>query len=214
MKELLEALIEENANVSSDEKIPMKGNTFTYMNPGFTEILNDLNKEAKEMSKENEKLEKENEKPKTEVYKGIPKDKVVFASFICEHIFRDEENNFDSYVEFLGIFTDPEKAEKACDESNKKGWIPITTNITPENKIFKMKKGYYYFNNDLMFLTVKTRIVLAVELNNNIKENFIYCNSINQKTYMRIVDMFKRYKEEQGKCLSNLENGIHELFVR
>lgn len=213
MKELLEALIEENANVS-DEKIPMKGNTITYMNPGFAEVLNDLNKEAKEMSNENEKMEIENEKPKTEVYKAIPKDKMVFASFICEHIFRDE-SNFASYVEFLGIFTDPEKAEKACDEGNKKGWIPITTNITPENKIFYKIKGDYYFNNDLMFLTVKNRIVLAVELNNiNIKENFMYCNSINQKTYMRIVDMFKRYKEEQGKCLSNLENGIHELFVR
>lgn len=211
MKELLEALIEENANVS-DEKIPMKGNTFTYMNPGFAEILKDLNKEAKEVSKEEKSMEKENKK--TEVFKGMPKDKVVFASFVCEHIFRDE-NNFDSYVEFLGIFTDPEKAEKACDESNKKGWIPITTNITPENKIFYKIKGDYYFNNDLMFLTIKNRIVLAVELNSlNIKENFMYCNSINQKTYMRIVDMFKRYKEEQGKCLSNLENGIHELFVR
>ena len=209
MKELLEALIEENANVS-DEKIPMKGNTFTYVNPGFAEVLNNLNKEAKEVSKEEKSMEKENKK--TEVFKGMPKDKVVFASFVCEHIFRDE-NNFDSYVEFLGIFTDPEKAEKACDESNKKGWIPITTNITPENKIFYKIKGDYYFNNDLMFLTVKNRIVLAVELNNlNIKENFMYCNSINQKTYMRIVDMFKRYKEEQGKCLSNLENGIHELF--
>ena len=208
MKEL-EALIEENANVS-DEKIPMKGNTFTYMNPGFTEILKDLNKEAKEVSKEEKSMEKENNK--TEVFKGMPKDKVVFASFVCEHIFRDE-NNFDSYVEFLGIFTDPEKAEKACDESNKKGWIPITSNITPENKIFYKIKGDYYFNNDLMFLTVKNRIVLAVELNKlNIKENFMYCNSINQKTYMRIVDMFKKYKEEQGKCLSNLENGIHELF--
>ena len=86
MKELLEALIEENANVS-DEKIPMKGNTFTYMNPGFAEVLNDLNKEAKEKS-----MEKENKK--TEVFKGMPKDKVVFASFVCEHIFRGE-NNFD-----------------------------------------------------------------------------------------------------------------------
>ena len=205
MKELLEALIEENANVS-DEKIPMKGNTFTYMNPGFAEVLNDLNKEAKEKS-----MEKENKK--TEVFKGMPKDKVVFASFVCEHIFRGE-NNFDSYVEFLGIFTDPEKAEKACDESNKKGWIPITSNITPENKNFYKIKSDYYFNNDLMFLTVKNRIVMAVVNNLNIKENFMYCNSINQKTYMRIVDMFKRYKEEQGKCLSNLENGIHELFVR
>lgn len=162
--------------------------------------------------KEEKSMEKENKK--TEVFKGMPKDKVVFASFVCEHIFRDE-NNFDSYVEFLGIFTDPEKAEKACNEGNKKGWIPITSNITPENKIFYKIKGDYYFNNDLMFLTVKNRIVLAVELNKlNIKENFMYCNSINQKTYMRIVDMFKRYKEEQGKCLSNLENGIHELFVR
>lgn len=208
MKDLLESLIEENA--SSDEKIPMKGNTFTYMNPGFAEILKDLNKEAKEVSKEEKTMEKENKK--TEVFKGMPKDKVVFASFICEHIFRDE-NNFDSYVEFLGIFTDPEKAEKACDESSKKGWIPITSDITPENKIFYKIKGDYYFNNDLMFLTIKNRIILAVELNSlNIKENFMYCNSINQKTYMRIVDMFKRYKEEQGKCLSNLENGIHELF--
>ena len=210
MKELLEALIEENAKTSSDEKIPMKGNTFTYMNPGFTEILKDLNKEAKEVSKEENSMEKENKK--TEVFKGMAKDKVVFASFVCEHIFRDE-SNFASYVEFLGIFTDPEKAEKACDESNKKGWIPITTNITPENKIFYKIKGDYYFNKDLMFLTIKNRIVLSVELNKlNIKENFMYCNSINQNTYMRIVDMFKRYKEEQGKCLSNLENGIHELF--
>ena len=159
--------------------------------------------------KEEKSMEKENKK--TEVFKGMPKDKVVFASFVCEHIFRDE-NNFDSYVEFLGIFTDTEKAEKACDESNKKGWIPITSNITPENKNFYKIKSDYYFNNDLMFLTVKNRIVMAVVNNFNIKENFMYCNSINQKTYMKIVDMFKRYKEEQGKCLSNLENGIHELF--
>ena len=211
MKDLLEALIEENAN-ANDEKIPMKGNTFTYVNPGFAEVLNDLNEEAKkmEMSKEEKSMEKESKK--TEVFKAIPKEKVVFASFICEHIFRDE-NNFDSYVEFLGIFTDPEKAEKACDEGNKKGWIPITSNITPENKIFYKIKGDYYFNKDLMFLTIKNRIVLAVELNKfNIKENFMYCNSISQKTYVRIVDMFKRYREEQGKCLSNLEDGIHELF--
>ena len=92
MKELLEALIEENANVSSNdnEKMPMKGNTFTYVNPGFADVLNDLNKEAKEMSKENEKLEKENEKPKTEVFKAIPKDKMVFASFDFYYI-----SNFD-----------------------------------------------------------------------------------------------------------------------
>lgn len=167
----------------------------------------------KEISAINNEVHEKPLNKKKEVYKAISKEKVVFASFVCEHIFRDE-NNFDSYVEFLGIFTDPEKAEKVCDE-NKKGWIPITTNITPENKIFYKIKGDYYFNNDLMFLTVKNRIVLAVELNNlNIKENFMYCNSINQKTYMRIVDMFKRYKEEQSKCLSNLENGIHELFVR
>ena len=96
-------------------------------------------------------MEKENKK--TEVFKGMPKDKVVFASFVCEHIFRDE-NNFDSYVEFLGIFTDPEKAEKACNEGNKKGWIPITSNITPENKIFYKIKGDYYFNNDWLLFNV------------------------------------------------------------
>ena len=44
-------------------------------------------------------MEKENKK--TEVFKGMPKDKVVFASFVCEHTFY--EDKFSSNVDFLGI---------------------------------------------------------------------------------------------------------------
>ena len=203
MKELLEALIEENTNVS-DEKIPMKGNTFTYMNPGFAEVLNDLNKEAKEMSKENEKLEKENEKPKTEVYKAIPKDKMVFASFVCEYTFH--ENNYNSNVDFLGIYSDPKKAEKICDECIM-NWRPMDSyEPDPDNKILYKVKGEYFFDNELMRLTVRDKIIFMVELDKfNIDETLTYCNTIDQKMYEKIAELFKIYRHEHDK-LSNIRN--------
>ena len=207
MKELLEALIEENANVS-DEKIPMKGNTITYMNPGFAEVLNDLNKEAKEMSKENEKLEKENEKP--EVYKAIQKDKMVFASFVCEYTFN--ENNSDSYVDFLGIYSDPKKAEKICDECIMK-WRPMDSyEPDPDNKILYKVKGEYFFDNELMRLTVRNTIILMVELDKfdiiMDKENLTSCR-INHDVYIKILKMFNTFKDDKRKIISKLERGIH-----
>lgn len=211
MKELLEALIEENANVS-DEKIPMKGNTFTYINPGFAEVLNDLNKEANEM-KENEKLEKENEKPKTEVYKAIPKDKMVFASFVCEYTFH--ENNHNSNVNFLGIYSDPKKAEKICDEYIM-NWRPITViEPEPDNKILYKVKGEYFFNNELMRLTIRNMIILMVELDKfdiiMDKENLSYCK-INMDVYIKILKMFNTFKDDKRKIISTLERGIHYVL--
>lgn len=210
MKELLETF-EENANVS-DEKIPMKGNTFTYINPGFAEVLNDLNKEANEM-KENEKLEKENEKPKTEVYKAIPKDKMVFASFVCEYTFH--ENNYNSNVDFLGIYTDPKKAEKICDECIM-NWRPITAiEPEPDNKILYKVKGEYFFDNELMRLTVRNMIVLMVELDKfdiiMDKENLSSCK-INRDVYIKILKMFNTFKDDKRKIVSKLERGIHYML--
>lgn len=209
MKELLETF-EENANVS-DEKIPMKGNTFTYINPGFAEVLNDLNKEANEM-KENEKLEKENEKPKTEVYKAIPKDKMVFASFVCEYTFH--ENNYNSNVDFLGIYTDPKKAEKICDECIMK-WKPITDIEPDDNKILYKVKGEYFFDNELMRLTVRNMIVLMVELDKfdiiMDKENLSSCK-INRDVYIKILKMFNTFKDDKRKIVSKLERGIHYML--
>ena len=211
MKELLEALIEENANVS-DEKIPMKGNTITYMNPRFAEVLNDLNKEAKEMSKENEKMEIENEKPKTE-NKEIPKDKMVFASFVCEYTFN--ESNFDSYVDFLGIYSDPKKAEKICDECIM-NWRPITAiEPEPDNKILYKVKGEYFFDNELMRLTVRNMIILMVELDKfdiiMDKENLSSCK-INRDVYTKILKMFNTFKDDKRKIVSKLERGIHYML--
>ena len=212
MKELLEALIEENANVS-DEKIPMKGNTITYMNPGFAEVLNDLNKEAKEM-KEKEKMEIENEKPKTEVYnKAIPKDKMVFASFVCEYIFH--EDNYNSNVDFLGIYSDPKKAEKICDECIM-NWRPITTiEPEPDNKNLYKVKGEYFFDNELMRLTVRNMIILMVELDKfdiiMDKENLSSCK-INRDVYIKILKMFNTFQDDKRKILSKLERGIHYML--
>ena len=211
MKELLEALIEENTNVS-DEKIPMKGNTFTYMNPGFVEVLNDLNKEAKEISKEKEKLEKENEKPKTED-KAIPKDKMVFASFVCEYTFN--ENNFNSNVDFLGIYTDPKKAEKIFDECFL-NWRPITViEPEPDNKILYKVKGEYFFDNELMRLTVRNMIILMVELDKfdiiMDKENLTSCK-INRDVYIKILKTFNTFKDDKRKIVSKLERGIHHML--
>ena len=210
MKELLEALIEENTSSDSDEKIPMKGNTFTYVNPGFAEVLNDLNKEAKEMSKENEKLEIENEKPKTEVYKAIPKDKMVFASFVCEYTFN--ENNSNSCVDFLGIYSDPKKAEKICDECIM-NWRPMDSyEPDTDNKILYKVKGEYFFDNELMRLTVRNMIILMVELDKfdiiMDKENLTSCK-INHDVYIKILKMFNTFKDDKRKIISKLERGIH-----
>ena len=146
-------------------------------------------------------MEKENKK--TEVFKGMPKDKVVFASFVCEHIFRDE-NNFDSYVDFLGI-SDAKKEEKICDECIMK-WKPITDIEPDDNKILYKVKGEYFFDNELMRLTVRDKIIFMVELDKfDINETLTYCNTIDQKMYEKIAELFKIYRHDHDK-LSNIRN--------
>ena len=102
-------------------------------------------------------MEKENKK--TEVFKNA-KNKVVFASFVCEHTFY--EDKFSSNVDFLGI-SDAKKEEKIYDEYIMK-WRPITVIEPDDNKILYKVKGEYFFDNELMCLTVRDKIIFMVEL--------------------------------------------------
>ena len=151
----------------------------------------------------------EKESKKTEVYKAIPKEKVVFASFVCEHTFY--EDKFSSNVDFLGI-SDAKKEEKICDECIMK-WRPITViEPEPDNKILYKVKGEYFFDNELMRLTIRDKIVFMVELDKfNIDKTLTYCNTIDQKMYEKIAELFKIYRHEHDK-LSNTRNDINKLF--
>ena len=150
----------------------------------------------------------EKESKKTEVFKGMPKDKVVFASFVCEHTFY--EDKFSSNVDFLGI-SDAKKEEKICDECIMK-WRPITAIEPDDNKILYKVKGEYFFDNELMRLTIRDKIVFMVELDKfNIDKTLTYCNTIDQKMYEKIAELFKIYRHEHDK-LSNTRNDINKLF--
>ena len=76
----------------------------------------------------------------------------------------------------------------------------------PDNKILYKVKGEYFFDNELMRLTVRDKIIFMVELDKfNIDETLTYCNTIDQKMYEKIAELFKIYRHEHDK-LSNIRN--------
>ena len=92
-------------------------------------------------------------------------------------------------------------------------WRPMDSyEPDPDNKILYKVKGEYFFDNELMRLTVRNMIILMVELDKfdiiMDKENLSSCK-INRDVYTKILKMFNTFKDDKRKIISKLERGIH-----
>lgn len=148
-------------------------------------------------------------------------EKAVYAAFVCEFTFynRDDENEFVQETELLGIYTDPAKAEKICDDYGPKNsnWKAINPSFIPwyeEHKRYSSLKSEYQFNTDHTYfsLTIRNKVVMEIELDKFNRLDLNYANFMSQETYERILDEFRRYRYEIKSNRSRLENGIHKIM--
>ena len=146
----------------------------------------------------------------------------VYAAFVCDFAFynRSDENEFVQEAEFLGLYSDPEKAEKVCNEYEHKSfvqWKPITTlNFIPwydNHKIFCKLKSEYLFSTDYTYfsLTIRNRVVMEVEIDKFTRSDLTYANFMNQDTYEKILDAFRWFRYEHENNVSKLESAIHKI---
>ena len=147
----------------------------------------------------------------------------VYAAFVCDFIFinRTDENEFVQEAKFLGLYSDPEKAEKVCNEYGHKNfvqWKPITAlNFIPwydEHKIFCKLKSEYLFSTDYTYfsLTIRNRVVMEVEIDKFITSDLTYANFMSQDTYEKILDAFRWFRYEHENNVSRLESTIHKIL--
>ena len=147
----------------------------------------------------------------------------VYAAFVCDFIFinRTDENEFIQEAKFLGLYSDPEKAEKVCNEYGHKNfvqWKPITAlNFIPwydEHKIFCKLKSEYLFSTDYTYfsLTIRNRVVMEVEIDKIITSDLTYANFMSQDTYEKILDAFRWFRYEHKNNISRLESTIHKIL--
>ena len=147
----------------------------------------------------------------------------VYAAFVCDFIFinRTDENEFVQEAKFLGLYSDPEKAEKVCNEYEHKNfvqWKPITAlNFIPwydEHKMFCKLKSEYLFSTDYTYfsLTIRNRVVMEVEIDKFITSDLTYSNFMSQDTYEKILDAFRLFRYEYENNASRLESTIHKIL--
>ena len=242
MKDLIEALIR-NKLEGSDT---VKGVRVTkiFVDPDFNPAIEKVKKhkvnEGRNKTEDNATMEKNAKK--NDDYKinyEVPDYKLhdesvykeenhaekgkVYAAFVCDFIFinRTDENEFVQEAKFLGLYSDPEKAEKVCNEYEHKNfvqWKPITAlNFIPwydEHKMFCKLKSEYLFSTDYTYfsLTIRNRVVMEVEIDKFITSDLTYSNFMSQETYEKILDAFRLFRYEYENNASRLESTIHKIL--
>lgn len=240
---------------SEDDKIAMKGDSITYVNPEFKSIFNDLNcgnnlnaevkdKKAQKNEKENKDMKEVKFNKSEEYFKAVKvaqecareykamkekekknmENQFVYIPFALEHSFNvcSDDNDYEVTTHFLGVFTDPKNAEKQCENDimNDAGWkvmkgLPQFPYDEDYEMYYKLYRSKYFFDSDLMNLSVKYRIILKVKIDDfDMVTVLSSCNIIEDDKYKALLDMFKKFSEEHDKLLSNFENGIHALLEK
>lgn len=242
MKELIEALIRKKL----EDSVTVKGVRVTksFVNPDFNPAIERVKKhkvnEGRNKTEDNATMDKDVKK--NDDYKvnyEVPDYKLhdesvykeenhtekgkVYAAFVCDFIFynRSDENEFVQEAEFLGLYSDPEKAEKVCNEYGHKNfvkWNPITAlGFVPwydEHKMFCKLKSEYLFSTDYTYfsLTIRNRVVMEVEIDKLITSDLTYANFMSQDTYEKILDAFRWFRYEHENNVSRLESTIHKIL--
>ena len=241
MKDLIEAMIRrklEDSVAKKDVRV-----TKIFLGPDFNPAIERVKKhkvnEGKNKNEDNAIMDKDVKKNDDykvnyevpdyklhdeSVYKENHAEKgKVYAAFVCDFIFinRTDENEFVQEAEFLGLYSDPEKAEKVCNEYGHKNfvqWKPITAlNFIPwydNHKMFYKLKSEYLFSTDYTYfsLTIRNRVVMEVEIDKFITSDLTYANFMSQDTYEKILDAFRWFRYEHENNVSKLESTIHKLL--
>ena len=242
MKDLIEAMIRKKL----EERVRMKGvrvtKSFVYpdFNPNIERVKKHKVNEGKNRMEDNATMDKDANKKDYKVDYVVPDYKLndesvykeennnhtekgkVYAAFVCDFAFynRSDENEFVQEAEFLGLYSDPEKAEKVCNEYEHKNfaqWKPITAlNFIPwydKHKIFCKLKSEYLFSTDYTYfsLTIRNRVVMEVEIDKFTRSDLTYANFMNQDTYEKILDAFRWFRYEHENNVSKLESAIHKI---
>ena len=242
MKDLIEALIKRRL----EDNVTKKGVIVTkiFVDPDFNPAIERVKKhkvnEGRNKTEDNATMDKDAKKNddykvnyevpdyklhdesvyKEENHTGKGK---VYAAFVCDFIFinRTDENEFVQEAKFLGLYSDPEKAEKVCNEYGHKNfvqWKPITAlNFIPwydEHKIFCKLKSEYLFSTDYTYfsLTIRNRVVMEVEIDKFTTSDLTYANFMSQDTYEKILDAFRWFRYEHENNVSKLESTIHKIL--
>lgn len=240
MKDLIEAMIRRKL----EDSVTKKGVIVTkiFVDPDFNPAIERVKKhkvnESKNKKEDNANMDKDVKKDDYKVDYVVPdyrlndesvykeenhtEKRKVYAAFVFDFIFfnRSDENEFVQEAEFLGLYSDPEKAEKVCNEYGHKNfvqWKPITAlNFIPwydEHKIFCKLKSEYLFSTDYTYfsLTIRNRVVMEVEIDKFIISDLTYANFMSQETYEKILDAFRWFRYEHENNVSKLESTIHKI---
>ena len=239
MKDLIEALIRNKL----EDNDTVKGVRVTkiLVDPDFNPAIERVKKhkvnEGRNKTEDNTTMDKDTKKKDYKVDYEVPDYKLhdesvykeenhtekgkVYAAFVCDFIFynRSDENEFVQEAEFLGLYSDPEKAEKVCNDSHKNfvKWKPITAlNFVPwydEHKMFCKLKSEYLFSTDYTYfsLTIRNRVVMEVEIDKFTTSDLTYANFMSQDTYEKILDAFRWFRYEHENNVSKLESAIHKI---
>lgn len=148
----------------------------------------------------------------------------VYIPFTLEHSFNvcSDDNDYEVNTHFLGVFTNPKNAEKQCenDIANDYGYrvmkgLPQFPYDEDYEMYYKLYRSKYFFDSDLMTLSVKYRIILKVEVDSfDMVTVLSSCNIIEDDKYKALLDVFKNFSEDHDKLLSNFENEIHNLLEK
>lgn len=148
----------------------------------------------------------------------------TYAVFMCEFSFYlNNESDFTQESEFLGIYTDHKKAEKICHEygyNEYTRWMPIkASDFVPwydEHKLFHMLKGEYVFRfsttHNYASLTIRHKVVIEIEPDIFTRLDLTYANFMDQDTYEKILDAFRRFRYDPKNNLSRFKNSIHKIL--
>ena len=241
--EILKAVLE-NENVEkcecgkdNNDKVCMKGDSVTYVNPAFKSSFGNLadnkpNTDTDDKVKVHENLKKEFKAAVKQAqecakeYKDMKKEAndFVFIPVTLDHSFSvcSEDYNFGGTTHLLGVFIDPNDALKAVEDDIKNDvadWKPIRDSIYPHHDedygYWRVSRSKYFFNRELLTLNIKHRFIIKVELNNfNAITELSSYNMIEQDSYKALLDIFEKFRKEYDILLSNIENSIHELLEK
>ena len=242
--EILKAILEEenaekcDCGKDNNDKVCMKGDSVTYINPAFKSSFGNLadNKHSTETKddkvKVHENLKKEFKAAVKQAqecakeYKDMKKEAsdFVFIPVTLDHSFSvcSEDYNFGGTTHLLGVFIDPNDALKAIEDDIKNDvadWKPIRDSIYPHHDedygYWRVSRSKYFFSRELLTLSIKHRLIIKVELNNfNVITELSSYNMIEQDTYKALLEVFEKFRKEYDILLSNIENSIHELLEK
>lgn len=240
MKDLIEALIRNN--LESSDTVKGVRVTKIFVDPDFNPAIERVKKhkvnEGRNKTEDNATMEKDAKKKDYKVDYVVPDYKLhdesvykeenhaekrkVYAAFVCDFIFinRSDENEFVQEAKFLGLYSDPEKAEKVCNEYGHKNfvqWKPITAlNFIPwydDHKMFCKLKSEYLFSTDYTYfsLTIRNRVVMEVEIDKFTISDLTYANFMSQDTYEKILEAVRWFGYEHENNVFKLESTIHKI---